>query len=60
MPLLAAEYEYPGVVPDCLPNRPYRLGPKHHEINSTKHLINPSFFFIQSKHGKLDISNWDD
>ena len=27
--LLAAEYEYPGVVPDCLPNKPFRLGPEN-------------------------------
>lgn len=25
--LLAAEYEYPEVVPDCLPNNPFKFGP---------------------------------
>ncbi|KAI8025097.1 hypothetical protein LOK49_LG02G02717 [Camellia lanceoleosa] len=27
MLLLALEYEYPGVVPDCLPKRPFKFGP---------------------------------
>lgn len=34
--LLAAEYEYPGVVPDCLPKRPFKFGPGFLKRNRKK------------------------
>jgi hypothetical protein len=46
--LLAAEYEYPVVVPDCLPKRPFRLGPekfqKPKQIKTLNTIINQKFF----------------
>jgi hypothetical protein len=51
--LLAAEYEYPVVVPDCLPKRPFRLGPekfqKPKQIKTLNTIINQKKKFTQSE-----------